>query len=79
MKAETMLSRKGLLPFSTVQKRDSVPHEVVSTPSLEAFKPWLDGNLKKLEREMLLIAQRHPHRQCGLPLPLYSHGGRAQS
>lgn len=63
MKAETRLVRKGLLPIRTVQERDRVPHEVVSTPSLEASKLRLDGNLKKLAREAHFRAQRHPHSQ----------------
>lgn len=41
---------------------DSVPR-VVGTPSLEVYKTWLDGNLRKLEKATLFRAKRHPQRQ----------------
>lgn len=63
MKAETRLVRKALLPIRAVQESDRFPHEVVSTLSLEASKPRLDGNLRKLQRGALLLAQRPPHSQ----------------
>lgn len=71
LKAETRLVRKGLSSNRARQERDNVSHVVVSTLSLEAYKPWL-GNFRKLEKEALLIAQRHAHRYEGSPF--YSHG-----
>lgn len=69
LKAETRPVRKGLSSNRARQERDNV---VVSTLSLEAYKPWLDGNFRKLEKKALLIAQRHAHRHEGSPF--YSHG-----
>lgn len=47
-----------------MRDRDTVPHEVVSTPSLEACEPWLDVNLRKREEDAEASSQTR-----GLPYP----------
>lgn len=51
-----------------MRDRDTVPHEVVSTPSLEACEPWLDVNLRKQEEDAEEDAEASSQTR-GLPSP----------